>query len=58
MDAIGQVVGGPPMGALAMRYGLRAAMVAVGILYTPVLALYGRALGQDSPAQSGESAER
>jgi DHA3 family tetracycline resistance protein-like MFS transporter len=58
MDAIGQVVGGPPMGALATRYGLRAAMVAVGILYAPALALYGRALGQDSSAQPGESTNR
>ena len=38
---------GQPMGALATRYSLSAAMVAVGLLYAPTLALYGRALGQD-----------
>ncbi|MCB0131559.1 MAG: MFS transporter [Caldilineaceae bacterium] len=47
MDAIGQVVGGPPVGAIGVRYGLRAAMVAIGLLLTPALALYGRALGQE-----------
>ncbi len=57
MDAIGQVVGGPPIGALATRYGLRAAMVAVGLLYTPALALYGRSLGQDGSSQSVDIAD-
>lgn len=52
MDAIGQVAGGPPIGALATRYGLRAAMIAVGLLWTPSLALYGRALGQDGADSS------
>jgi hypothetical protein len=47
MDAIGQAAGGPPMGALATRYGLRTAMVAVGLLFAPAIALYGRALGQE-----------
>lgn len=57
MDAIGQVVGGLPMGALATRYGLRAAMVAVGTLYAPALALYGRALGQDGTSLPGDGVE-
>ncbi len=55
MDAIGQVVGGPPMGALATRYGLRAAMVAVGLLYAPAMALYGRALGQENNGNTDDS---
>ena len=59
MDAIGQVVGGPPIGALATRYGLRAAMVAVGLLFAPALrstavrlvrmeGRYDRAVNQDA----------
>ena len=52
MDAFGQVAGGPPVGVLANRYGLRAAMVAVAVLLTPALALLGRALGQP-PATNG-----
>ncbi len=55
MDAIGQVVGGPPMGALATRFGLRAAMIGVGLLYAPALALYGRALGQEGASSEGSA---
>jgi DHA3 family tetracycline resistance protein-like MFS transporter len=47
-DAIGQVVGGPPIGIVANRLGLRAAMVSVGLLVSPALGLYARALGQDA----------
>ncbi|MGD2078243.1 MAG: MFS transporter [Chloroflexota bacterium] len=43
-DAVGQIVGGPIVGALALRFGLRAAMVAVALMLSPVLALYARAL--------------
>ncbi|MGH2536715.1 MAG: MFS transporter [Candidatus Promineifilaceae bacterium] len=43
-DAIGQIAGGPPMGLLAQGFGLRAAMVGVGLLLTPAALLYGRAL--------------
>jgi DHA3 family tetracycline resistance protein-like MFS transporter len=44
MDAVGQVVGGPPMGAFATRFGLRAMFVLIALLLAPVLALYARAI--------------
>ena len=43
-DAIGQVVGGPGLGAIGTGFGLRAALLAGGVLLAPALALYGRAL--------------
>ena len=46
MDAVGQLIGGPIVGAAANRFGLRAAFVLAGILLTPVLALYRRAYYQ------------
>jgi DHA3 family tetracycline resistance protein-like MFS transporter len=52
MDAFGQVAGGPPVGVLANRYGLRAAMVAVAVMLTPAIALLARALGQPAAAQT------
>lgn len=41
-NALGQIVGGPPVGVLGMRAGLRAALVAVAALLTPTLAIYAR----------------
>lgn len=46
MDAVGQVVGGPVLGAIASRFGIRAAMVAAALTLSPVLALFLRARGQ------------
>ncbi len=43
VDAIGQIAGGPMVGSLALRLGLRAAMVAVALMLAPVLGLYARA---------------
>jgi DHA3 family tetracycline resistance protein-like MFS transporter len=43
MDAAGQLVGGPPLGGLARRFGLRAAMAALAALLLPALPLLGRA---------------
>jgi len=43
-DAIGQVAGGPGVGAIGSGFGIRAALVASGVVLTPALALYGRAL--------------
>ncbi len=43
MDAIGQTVAGPPVGAFATRFGLRALFILIGALLSPVLALYARA---------------
>jgi DHA3 family tetracycline resistance protein-like MFS transporter len=39
-DAIGQVAGGPILGALATAVSIPAAMVSVGILMVPALLLY------------------
>lgn len=43
-DAIGQVVGGPGLGALGTVFGLRTALLAGGAILAPALALYGRAI--------------
>jgi hypothetical protein len=43
-DAIGQVVGGPGIGAIGTAFSLRAALLAGGALLLPALALYGRAV--------------
>ncbi len=55
MDAIGQFIGGPAIGLIATQVGLRAALVASGLVLSPVLLLYRRAMGQD-PAISAEIA--
>ena len=43
-DAIGQVVGGPGLGALGTIFSLRTALAAGASLLLPALALYGRAV--------------
>jgi DHA3 family tetracycline resistance protein-like MFS transporter len=43
-DSLGQLLGGPAIGLVGTLYGLRAAMVAAGLLLTPALLLYARAL--------------
>ena len=43
-DAIGEVTGGPVIGVVGTIASLRAALVAAGLLLTPAIALYGRAL--------------
>jgi MFS transporter, DHA3 family, tetracycline resistance protein len=43
-DAIGQVVGGPGLGAIGTAASLRAALLAGGALLLPALALFGRAV--------------
>lgn len=44
VDAIGQVVGGPVLGVVATAASVRAALVASGIILSPALALYSRAI--------------
>jgi DHA3 family tetracycline resistance protein-like MFS transporter len=41
-NAIGQVVGGPPLGALAGRASIRTALVVSGLILTPIPLLYRR----------------
>ncbi len=48
MDAVGQVLGGPAVGTIATRLGLRWAMVSAGLILSPVIGLFTRALGQES----------
>jgi MFS transporter, DHA3 family, tetracycline resistance protein len=43
-DAIGEVAGGPAIGVVGTVGSLRAALVATGLLLTPAIALYARAL--------------
>jgi len=43
IDAAGQIVGGPIVGLIALRYGLQVAMIAVALMLTPVLGLYAKA---------------
>lgn len=40
IDALGQIVGGPPVGYIGNVFSLRAAMVATSILLSPVLLLF------------------
>jgi DHA3 family tetracycline resistance protein-like MFS transporter len=42
--AIGEVAGGPAIGVVGTVASLRAALVATGLLLTPAIALYGRAV--------------
>lgn len=53
-DALGQLAGGPAIGAVGTAFGLRAAITAAGFLLTPALVLYGRAIGRgsDDPVES------
>jgi DHA3 family tetracycline resistance protein-like MFS transporter len=54
IDAIGQLVGGPIIGAVAMLLGLRAAMIGVALLLAPAVFLYGflsRMIGGSPPIQ-------
>jgi hypothetical protein len=41
-DALGQVAGGPAIGAIGSAFSIRAALVLSGLLITPALALYTR----------------
>ena len=43
-DAIGQVSLGPGVGAIGSAFGIRTALVATGLLLTPAVALYARAV--------------
>jgi DHA3 family tetracycline resistance protein-like MFS transporter len=49
-NALGQFVGGPGIGLIGTLRSIRAAMVASGLLLSPALALYGRALKRGGAA--------
>ena len=44
VDAIGQILGGPGVGMIGKLVSVRAALLASGIILSPALALYQRAL--------------
>jgi DHA3 family tetracycline resistance protein-like MFS transporter len=54
MDALGQIVGGPAIGALA-NVSLRAAIALTGLTLAPALVLYARARGQLASASASQS---
>lgn len=56
MDALGQVVAGPVVGAVGLLRSLRAALVLTGVLLSPAVLLYARALRQKSLPGAGEPA--
>ena len=43
-DALGQVAGGPVLGAVASGVSIRAALLTAGVILSPVMFLYGRTL--------------
>jgi len=49
IDALGQIVGGPIFGAIAMLLSLRAEMVVVGLFLAPSLLLLARTTRRDAP---------
>ena len=44
LDAIGQLIGGPIIGIIALQAGLRMAMLGVGLMLAPAVLLYSRIL--------------
>ncbi len=44
LDAIGQLIGGPIIGVIALQAGLRVAMLGVGLMLAPAVILYTRTL--------------
>lgn len=49
VDPIGQIAGGPLVGAIGTWFSLRAAMIAVSVILSPVLVLFIRALNLSKP---------
>lgn len=47
VDAIGQIGGGPPVGLVGERFGVRVAIFTAGLILSPVLVLYMRVLRKD-----------
>lgn len=57
VDALGQIAGGPPVGLVGNTFGIRAALVASGLILSPVLPLYARLLrrGQAPAVEAAEA---
>ncbi len=56
MDALGQVAAGPVVGVVGLLGSLRAALVMAGLLLSPAVLLYARALRRESLPAAGEPA--
>ena len=57
-NALGQIAGGPVIGAVGTLAGIRAALAVAGLILSPALALYGRALrhgGDPAPEEAGRA---
>lgn len=54
MDALGQVTGGPGVGAVGLR-SLRAALAVSALLLTPATILFARARGQEAVPEAAET---
>jgi DHA3 family tetracycline resistance protein-like MFS transporter len=54
VDALGQIAGGPMLGAIGSVFSLRAALVGAGVVLSPALLLYTRAFGQGAPEEKTE----
>jgi DHA3 family tetracycline resistance protein-like MFS transporter len=52
LDAIGQFIGGPIIGAAGTLFSLRVAMLGVALFVSPVLALYRKALQLERQAEA------
>jgi DHA3 family tetracycline resistance protein-like MFS transporter len=50
MDALGQIGGGPVVGAIGRTFSLRAALAVSGLILSPALWLYARSRRQPSAA--------
>lgn len=51
VDAFGQIGGGPPVGFIGERFGVRAGLLTSGFILAPVLALYLRFLRREKVVQ-------
>jgi DHA3 family tetracycline resistance protein-like MFS transporter len=56
VDAMGQIAGGPMLGAIGSLFSLRAALVGAGAVLAPALLLYTRAFGQGAAKAEAEPA--
>ncbi|MEO8609297.1 MAG: MFS transporter [Chloroflexota bacterium] len=56
VDAFGQIAGGPPVGFIGERLGIRAALVASSLILSPVLPLYLRLIRRNGATLPAEAA--
>jgi DHA3 family tetracycline resistance protein-like MFS transporter len=56
-EAVGEVIGGPPIGAIGSLVGIRAALLSATAVMLPGLLLYTRALGQGAASSQVSSSE-